>query len=451
MEIIMKKRLALVFLTVICTLCFFGCDKLLGGITGSTDVPDIKTVKTSVVKVETEFTSGSGFCAINENYIITSYHIIENGGKIYVTNDKGEKSEIEEIVLYDKEKDIAILKTKEAFTPLKLGSGSRVKVKDELTLISSPMGVLNTVTKGIVSNDSYKGYIVVSTPASPGSSGGAVLNSKHEVVGVIKGTANDEYAQNLNLAINVDELKKISKDCEDGKYKKPKYPESIVIPEEKKPKSLGSKYFSYDEESGSYSFLFSLIGKDGSYVKYNTEVRISIKDDYGNVLYNETVFVSESDFHDGDDHNEYKHAVIEIQKEKLKGGETPFGKGYYTVITENKTLGNDSGYLAFLPIKDTPFTTITLSGTEYTTYENVNIPYGYYRVQISYEGDQSFSFALDGISYLTSTEGPSFDFIMEPKDNRHAPLGTPYKNEILFVGASGNWTVTITRIDPPKE
>lgn len=83
-----------------------------------------------------------------------------------------------------------------------MGDSDAVQVGDEVTAIGSPLGLKNTVSKGIISavREEQDWYILQTTaPISPGSSGGALFNQKGEVIGTTyAGMASGE---NLNLAV----------------------------------------------------------------------------------------------------------------------------------------------------------------------------------------------------------------------------------------------------------
>jgi len=99
---------------------------------------------------------------------------------------------------------------------LKLGNGNKVKTKDKVTAIGSPMGEQNTVSEGIVSNNDEKDVIRTTAPISHGSSGGVLLNNKNEVIGIT--SAGYDEAQNLNFAINVNVLKDMYSAYKNNKY-----------------------------------------------------------------------------------------------------------------------------------------------------------------------------------------------------------------------------------------
>ena len=175
-----------------------------------TAISDIETVKDSVVLVEVydennnEIATGSGFCAFNKNWIITNFHVVEGAGKIKIVTDDYEKISVEDIVFFNRKKDIAVLLVDGSFTPLKIGDGENIQIKDKITTIGSPKGELNTVSEGIISNVDDKSAIRITAPISHGSSGGVLLNSKHEVIGITSAGYDD--AQNLNFAINISHL-----------------------------------------------------------------------------------------------------------------------------------------------------------------------------------------------------------------------------------------------------
>lgn len=180
-----------------------------------TATSDIETVKDSVVLVEVydennnEIATGSGFCAFNENWIVTNFHVIEGAGKIKILTDDYEEVVVDNIVFFNRKKDIAVLSVDGNFTPLKIGNGEDIQIKDKITTIGSPKGELNTVSEGIISNVDDKSAIRITAPISHGSSGGVLLNSKYEVIGITSAGYDD--AQNLNFAINISHLEDLYK------------------------------------------------------------------------------------------------------------------------------------------------------------------------------------------------------------------------------------------------
>ena len=175
-----------------------------------TSTGDIETVKDSVVMVEVydennnEIATGSGFCAYNKNWIVTNFHVIEGARSIKIITDDYECISVEDIVFFNRKKDIAVLSINGSLTPLKIGNGEKIKLKDKITTIGSPKGELNTVSEGIISNVDDISLIRITAPISHGSSGGVLLNGRYEVIGITSAGYDD--AQNLNYALNISML-----------------------------------------------------------------------------------------------------------------------------------------------------------------------------------------------------------------------------------------------------
>ena len=168
-------------------------------------------VNESVVKIEIyddndEYVgSGSGFCLYKSNYIVTNYHVVEDGFKFkLITNDKKEY-DVKRIEALNEKYDIAILSGDFNFKPIKLGDSNKIKVGEVVNVIGSPKGVLNIASEGIISNVNDDYNFNITAPISPGSSGGVVLNSKGQAIGVVRATYKD--AQNLNYAIRIQYIK----------------------------------------------------------------------------------------------------------------------------------------------------------------------------------------------------------------------------------------------------
>lgn len=174
----------------------------------------IEEIKDSVVMIETydeygaSISTGSGFCAYNENYIVTNFHVIKGAKTIKVIDDNKNEYEIKKIEILKEADDLAILSGNFAFTPIKIDN-SDLKVGDEVIAIGSPKGELNTVSTGIISNADDEYEIRITAPISPGSSGGVLLNNKHRVIGITYASYNSIEAQNINYAINVNYLEKM--------------------------------------------------------------------------------------------------------------------------------------------------------------------------------------------------------------------------------------------------
>ena len=146
---------------------------------------------------------GSGFF-VRDNLIATNYHVIEGAAR-GTAKLVGQFSTytIEGVTATDKTNDLALLKvTVSGIKPLPLGNSSDVKIGETVYVAGNPKGLEGTFSDGIISSrrDPYtKERLQMTAPISPGSSGGPVLNSKGEVIGVSFMTL--VGGQNLNFAI----------------------------------------------------------------------------------------------------------------------------------------------------------------------------------------------------------------------------------------------------------
>lgn len=174
---------------------------------------DIEDVKDSVVMVEVYdgngelFATGSGFCAFEEDWIVTNFHVIEGAKSIKIITDSRQELNVINVRFFNKEQDLAIVQTNGSLSPLKIGAEKDIAIKDSITTIGSPKGELNTVSEGIISNTDDKNQIRITAPISHGSSGGVLLNEKNEVIGITSAGYDD--AQNLNFAINISALENL--------------------------------------------------------------------------------------------------------------------------------------------------------------------------------------------------------------------------------------------------
>ena len=146
---------------------------------------------------------GSGFF-VRDNLIATNYHVIEGAAR-GTAKLVGQFSTytIAGVTATDKTNDLALLKvTVSGINPLPIGNSSDVKIGETVYVTGNPKGLEGTFSNGIISSrrDQYaKERLQMTAPISPGSSGGPVLNSKGEVIGVSFMTL--VGGQNLNFAI----------------------------------------------------------------------------------------------------------------------------------------------------------------------------------------------------------------------------------------------------------
>jgi|GEM_PF-3352238 len=182
---------------------------------GEKSIQDIAKLSASVLLVRTYdasgelLGSGSGFLAGSDGKVVTNYHVIDGAVYVEVVDSESNVYEVAGVTDYDTDRDIAILLVEGLpLTPLALGDSAAVEIGATAVAIGSPRRLQNTVSSGIISGrpdiEAYA-YLQTTAPISPGSSGGALLNGRGEVIGVTTGYLAD--SQNLNLAIPINEVK----------------------------------------------------------------------------------------------------------------------------------------------------------------------------------------------------------------------------------------------------
>lgn len=170
---------------------------------------DIEELKKAVVQIhlidgnKEVIGNGSGVIAFNKNTVLTNAHVVDKGYDLEIISENNTKYLLDGIIAYDKEKDVAILKIKNAKDLNVAATNEKISIGDDVIAIGSPLGLKNTVSYGNLSG-LYQQKIEVyqhTAPISPGSSGGALFDKKGKLVGITFGSY--EEGQNINLAIPI--------------------------------------------------------------------------------------------------------------------------------------------------------------------------------------------------------------------------------------------------------
>lgn len=180
---------------------------------------------------DTAVGAGSGVLIDKEGYIVTNYHVIEGAKNISVKLAGDEQAHKAELVAGDSRTDLAVLKIvdkKGSFPYIRLADSDKVEIGEKAIAIGNPLGDLEgTVTQGIISGLKREVYTksaqsgkltrlnnVLQTDASinAGNSGGALLNSRGELIGIntAKATSRDGVnVEGIGFAIPSNTVKKI--------------------------------------------------------------------------------------------------------------------------------------------------------------------------------------------------------------------------------------------------
>jgi len=172
----------------------------------------------SVVNIKVNAGAGTGFAIDDKGTIATNSHVIHNATSVEVKLKDGEWVRKVELLVENEEADLALLRIDHAKLPppLPLGDSDAATVGDQVVAIGNPLGLEHTLTDGLISARRIhraRKWLQISVPISPGNSGGPLIDMTGKVLGVTTaGFSAWSGAQNLNLAVPINELKKLIKD-----------------------------------------------------------------------------------------------------------------------------------------------------------------------------------------------------------------------------------------------
>ncbi len=168
--------------------------------------------------------SGSGVIISNDGYIVTNNHVVNGSDKIEVVlNDK--RTYVADVIGSDASTDIALIKIKEKELPfLNYGNSDDIHIGEWVLAVGNPFNLYSTVTAGIISakgrnnilnanNRPIESFIQTDAVVNPGNSGGALVNTNGELVGINTAIASNNGAyQGYSFAVPVNIVKKVVSD-----------------------------------------------------------------------------------------------------------------------------------------------------------------------------------------------------------------------------------------------
>jgi S1-C subfamily serine protease len=167
----------------------------------------------AVVRVEVNTAFGSGFF-VRPDTVLTNVHVVTTNPTVIVRLQDG-STKPARVETTAPEFDIAVLRvagTSPAQPTLTLGSAARARPGQEVIVLGTPMGLQNTVTRGIVSALRQTGQVtLVQTDAAvnPGNSGGPVLDREGSVLGIATMGLKAGVAQGLSFAVAIDHAQEL--------------------------------------------------------------------------------------------------------------------------------------------------------------------------------------------------------------------------------------------------
>lgn len=218
----------------------------------------------------TQESAGTGFIISTDGVIVTNRHVVPQGtATVSVTLSDGTELDNVEVIGRTNESDsldIAFLQIKDKqgkeLKPAKISDSSKVKVGDKVVAIGNALGQFqNTVTSGIISgygrsveagdgsgsSETLQNLFQTDTAINQGNSGGPLVNTNGEVIGINTAVAGD--AENIGFSIPINDVSGlITSVLETGKLERP---------------YLGVRYVSLTDD---YAYQYNLSVKRGAYV-----------------------------------------------------------------------------------------------------------------------------------------------------------------------------------------
>ena len=168
--------------------------------------------------------SGSGVIISEDGYIVTNNHVVAGADKIEVVlNDR--RTYVGEVIGADASTDVALVRIKEKGLPfLSYGNSETVKVGEWALAVGNPFNLESTVTAGIISAKGrsnildvnkrpIESFIQTDAAVNPGNSGGALVNTNGDLIGINTAIASNNGAyQGYSFAVPVNIVKKIVSD-----------------------------------------------------------------------------------------------------------------------------------------------------------------------------------------------------------------------------------------------
>ncbi len=177
--------------------------------------------------------AGTGFIISSDGLVLTNNHVVAEGKNSLVVTLSDGRVIPAKLLGSDPVEDLAVLKIEgRDFPSVVIGSSNKMEVGDDVVAIGNALALEGglSVTRGIVSGKDrtidtelgtqLQGIIQTDAAINRGNSGGPLVNSKGEVIGINTAIADRSYAQNVGFAISIDRVKPIIDDLKKGNSRK---------------------------------------------------------------------------------------------------------------------------------------------------------------------------------------------------------------------------------------
>jgi len=136
--------------------------------------------------------AGSGVIISADGYIVTNNHVVDGADELTVSLNEGSKEYSARVIGADKTTDLALIKIDGKNLPaIVIANSDNVKVGEWVLAVGNPLGLNNTVTAGIISAkartlgaNGVESFIQTDAAINQGNSGGALVNTRGELVGI---------------------------------------------------------------------------------------------------------------------------------------------------------------------------------------------------------------------------------------------------------------------------
>ena len=157
-------------------------------------------ISPAIVAIEAQvkdgISAGTGCIVSPDGLILTGSHVVEDYKEIEVTTHNGQTYKAQFVAQMGKHKDLALIKInpRPALPTVSFADSETVKVGQKVLSIGNPFGFSNTLTSGIISRIDYvKNRFQTDAPINPGCSGGPLLDSTGQVIGISQSIYNPDH------------------------------------------------------------------------------------------------------------------------------------------------------------------------------------------------------------------------------------------------------------------
>ena len=160
----------------------------------------------AVVTIRTATSTGSGSIISSEGLVITNEHVIRDAknGSVRIINNEG-KTYNGQVLTVDRKNDLALVRiaSSDRFPSLPFADRESILVGQKVFAIGSPFGLSGTLTTGILSRVAQNGDLQTDARLNPGNSGGPLLNSRGEIIGVNKAILSPDGRSNTGIGFAI--------------------------------------------------------------------------------------------------------------------------------------------------------------------------------------------------------------------------------------------------------